>query len=92
MTAAQRKYWDYVASLPCQLCGCNGVQVSHSNEARGLGQRSAWWRVAAICPREHHEIDNGKDMTQMERRYWHALAELRTIDAAMRDGIFTIKV
>lgn len=91
MTAAQRKYWDFVGGLPCQLCGDYEVQISHSNEARGLGQKSAWWRVAAICPREHYEIDNGKTMTQLERRYYHALAELRTIDAAIRAEKLVLK-
>jgi hypothetical protein len=91
MTAAQRKYWDFVGSLPCQLCGCHGVQISHSNQERGLSQKSAWWRVAAICPTEHYEIDNGKEMTQMERRYWHLLAEMRTIDAAIQAGRLVLK-
>lgn len=91
MTTAQRKYWDFVGSLSCQLCGAYGVQISHSNQRRGLGQKSAWWDVAALCPQCHYEIDNGKNLSQWERRAQHDFAVCKTFGAAMREGILEVK-
>lgn len=68
--ADQKKLWGHVASLPCQLCGAHGVQVAHSNQARdgkGMGLKSYPWRVAALCPACHVEIDSGKNLSRSER-------------------------
>lgn len=91
MTSAQRKYWDFVGALPCQLCGRYGAQVSHCNMDRGLGKKSPWWEVAALCEVCHHDIDNGAKHSQVERRVYWLNAWRRTFSAAMRDGILTIK-
>jgi hypothetical protein len=66
----QKKLFAAVASLPCQLCSADGVQVSHSNQSRdgkGMGLKSFPWRVAAICPHCHVEIDSGKNLSRAER-------------------------
>lgn len=64
--------WDAVAELPCQYPGCgkHGVQVSHSNQSRdgkGMGLKSFPYRVAAICPEHHIEIDSGRRLSRAER-------------------------
>lgn len=68
-TAADRRWFAAVASLEtCSLCGRYGVQVAHRNEGRGMGQKSAAYMTAALCPEDHAEIDNGKHLDQAERR------------------------
>lgn len=68
-TAADKRWFAAVASLEtCSLCGRYGVQVAHRNEGRGMGQKSAAYMTAALCPEQHHEIDNGKNLSQDERR------------------------
>ena len=66
----QKKLFGAVASLPCQLCNADGVQVAHSNQSRdgkGMGLKSYPWRVAALCPQCHTEIDSGKNLSRAER-------------------------
>ena len=91
-TAVERRWYESVASLEtCSLCRAYGVQVAHRNEGRGMGQKSAYWLTAAICPPEHHAIDNGKDMTREERRAaWNA-AYVDTIDRLIRAGRLVLR-
>ena len=76
--ADESRLWGHVASLTCQRnnCGRHGVQVSHSNQqvdGKGMGIKSYPWRVAAICPACHVEIDSGPNLTKEERRQeWNA--------------------
>lgn len=86
-TVAESRWYQAVAELEtCSLCRAHGVQVAHRNEGRGLGQKSPYWLTAAICPPEHDGIDNGRDMTQEQRRAaWNA-AYVDTIDRLIRAG------
>ena len=93
MSAANQKRWfQAIHELEtCSLCGAWGVQASHRNQGRGLGQKSADHLIAAICMAEHAEIDNGKNMTQAERRAaWNA-AYVDTIDRLIRSGKLVLK-
>lgn len=75
MTALERAWFGAVASLEeCVLCKQWGVQVSHSNIDRGKGQKSSPDLTAALCPSCHVQIDSGKDLVQLERRWLHARA------------------
>jgi len=86
-TSLERKWYAAVASLEeCVLCGRFGVQVSHSNQGRGMGQKSPPWETAALCPVDHHEIDNGKELSQAERRALHDRAIVKTHSALIRSG------
>lgn len=86
-TAIDRKWFAAVASLEsCVLCGQHGVQVSHSNMHRGMGQKSAPWMTAALCPACHGDIDNGKSLTRVERRELHARAINLTHSALISAG------
>lgn len=72
-TALERRWFSAVAGLEtCSLCGAFGVQVSHSNLHRGMGQKSEPWMTAALCPSCHHEVDNGPHLSRLERREMHA--------------------
>lgn len=87
MNATERKWFSAVASLEsCVLCHAYGIQVAHSNENRGMGQKSAPWLTAALCRNCHHEIDNGKNLDQHERRSMMRRAILLTHDALIRSG------
>lgn len=91
-TAVERRWFDAVASLEtCVLCGRYGVQVAHQNEGRGMGQKSKPWQTAALCPECHQEIDNGRDMSQLERRDTMRTARLRTIDKLIETGRLVLK-
>jgi hypothetical protein len=75
LNALEQAWFGAVASLECcVLCGRYGVQVSHSNIDRGKGQKSSPDLTAALCPKCHGDIDNGKDLVQLERRWLHARA------------------
>lgn len=79
-----------VASLECQRCGAHGSQVAHSNQLRdgkGRGLKSHWWRVAALCPRCHHDIDHGSSLSKQERREAWDEAHRRTIGALFERGL-----
>ena len=68
-SAEERCWFAAVASLEyCVLCGAYGVQVAHSNRDRGIGLKSQPYFTAALCPKCHAEIDNGRDLSQADRR------------------------
>jgi len=86
-TAADKRWFAAVASLEtCSLCGKWGVQVAHRNEGRGMSQKSASHMTSALCPDCHHEIDNGKHLSQDERRSQMDRAIVITHDRLIRAG------
>lgn len=91
-TAAEKRWFAAVASLEaCVLCGAHGVQVAHSNQDRGMGQKSAAHMTAALCPTCHHDIDNGALLEQATRRLMMARAILLTHDRLIRAGRMVLK-
>lgn len=69
MSSLESNWFAAVASLEyCALCGVYGIQVAHSNQDRGKSQKAPYCLTAALCPKCHHEIDNGKELPQAERR------------------------
>ena len=79
-----------VASLPCQRCGKHGSQVAHSNQLRdgkGRGLKAYPWRVAALCPECHVEIDSGAHMSKEERRNAWDEAHRATIGELFSRGL-----
>ena len=90
MSAEERRMYAAVASLECQHCGAHGTQVSHSNQIRdghGRSIKSAWWRVAALCPACHYEIDQGSKLSKVERREIWDEAHRRTIGELFARGL-----
>ena len=69
------------------LCGPWGVQAAHSNQDRGMGQKSSDSLCAALCPDCHHEIDNGKTLDREQRRARMDRAIVLTIDQLSRRGL-----
>jgi len=74
-STSARRWFEAVAGIQtCVLCGQHGVQVSHSNLHRGLGQKSKPYMTAALCRDCHYDIDNGTTLSNLERRELHARA------------------
>lgn len=74
-----------VRGLRCVFCG-DPVQAAHRNEGKGAMLKTDDCLTAALCPREHAEIDQGKDMTREERRARMNLAIVLTLRELVRRG------
>ena len=75
-----------VASIPCVLCGAENVQAAHRNEGKGMSLKTDDCWTAALCVQHHQQIDQGKDMTQQERRETMDKAILLTLRELARQG------
>jgi ribosomal protein S27AE len=78
------KLLEIVRQAPCQRCGIEDgtVVAAHSNQlkdGKGRGIKAPDYRIAALCFRCHHEIDQGNKLTKIER--------LNEWDAAHRETI-----
>ena len=83
-----RDWMAAVASIgTCVLCGTHGVQVAHRNEGKAKGRKMDDSLTAAICPKCHTEIDQGKAMTREERRATMDKAIVLTLQALTRGGL-----
>jgi 5-methylcytosine-specific restriction endonuclease McrA len=86
----QKKLFAAVAELECQLCGRHGTQVAHSNQSKdgkGMSLKSYPWRVAALCPACHVEIDSGKNLSKAERIEQWDEAHRKTIGQLFERGL-----
>jgi hypothetical protein len=93
MNAIDRAWCEAVHSLEtCSLCGKYGIQWAHRNAGRGMGQKAPAWQTAALCPDCHHAIDNGKDLTQDERRSLMDRAIVLTHSRLIDAGKLILKV
>ncbi len=84
------RLWAHVASLECQRCGATGVQVSHSNaliDGKGRSMKSHDFRIAALCPACHHEIDQGSHLSRQERREQWVDAHHKTVGELFIRGL-----
>lgn len=91
VAADQRRLFGHVASLPCQRCSKSPPsQVAHSNSQRdgkGMGIKASNFRVAALCPECHVEIDSGTSMSKEERREAFDEAHRATIGELFARGL-----
>lgn len=86
----ERLLYRAVASLECQRCGAHGAQVAHSNQLRdgkGRGLKAYPWRVAALCPACHFDIDQGALLTKEERRDAWDEAHRKTLGELFARGL-----
>ena len=56
--AAERRYLDAVASVPCVLCSAFGqpgvaAEVHHVRHGQGMSQRASHYVTVALCPSCH---------------------------------------
>jgi hypothetical protein len=66
------KLLQAVRDCPCQHCGARDgtIVAAHSNQMRdgkGRSLKASDYRIAALCFKCHHEIDQGKDLSRAER-------------------------
>ena len=71
----------------CVLCGAFGTMAAHRNVGKGIGIKADDCVTAALCANCHHEIDNGKTMTQEQRRAEIDRAICLTIIQLARNGL-----
>jgi hypothetical protein len=91
MSSAESKWFAAVATIEhCVLCGTYGIQVAHSNQDRGKSQKADAWLTAALCPTCHHEIDNGKVLSQLERRGMMDRAIVLTFSKLVESGLLVL--
>ena len=72
MTYRNKALLEAVRESPCQICGAQDgtVVAAHSNQLRdgkGKAIKAHDFRIAALCYRCHHEIDQGSKMSKQER-------------------------
>lgn len=75
-----------VRTIPCVFCGAP-VQAAHRNEGKGMGTKADDCLTAALCPPDHAEIDQGRDMTRDERRARMDRAIVLTLAELVRRGL-----
>lgn len=85
------RFWTWVHEQPCALCGSFGVQVTHRDYGKGMGQKTHWFDVAPLCDPCHDELTDGREYSRDQKRALMDRAIVNTHERAMRDGILTIK-
>lgn len=80
-----------VASQECGRCDSHESQAAHRNEGKGMQIKVSDALVAALCPRCHHEIDQGKDMTREERRREWDRAYVVTMQRMIERGVLVLR-
>ena len=84
-----RKWLSAVGQIDeCVLCGSmEALQVAHSNQDRGMGQKSDDCLTARLCMKCHTEIDAGRDLEREERRARMDRAIVLTLLKLARRGL-----
>lgn len=83
--------------LHCQLCGASDgtIVAAHSNageHGKGRAIKADDNRVAALCHRCHHEIDQGHRLSAEERSQMWLRAHTRTVASLTRRGLWPADV
>lgn len=88
MQRKQKAWLEAVGSIEhCVLCHSNFMlQVAHRNQNRGKGQKAPEYETARLCQECHNAIDNGKDLTQLERRELLHRAIVQTHSILIQQG------
>lgn len=85
-----------VKDCPCQQCGIQDgtVVAAHSNQLRdgkGRGIKAHDYRIAALCYRCHMELDQGHQLTRLERLNIWEEAHRATIGWLFEHEIIALK-
>ena len=73
MIYRNKKLLEIARESPCQNCGIQDgtICAAHSNQLRdgkGTGIKAQDYRIASLCHKCHHEIDNGNNLSKEARR------------------------
>ena len=87
---------EAVRELPCMHCGIQDgtVVAAHSNQLRdgkGKGIKAHDFRIAALCFKCHHELDQGSRLTKQERLNMWEEAHRSTIGNLFLTGLIGLK-
>jgi hypothetical protein len=79
-----KKLLEVVRESPCQHCGAKDgtVVAAHSNQlkdGKGRSIKAHDYRVAALCFKCHHDLDQGASMAKFERIVMWEEAHRKTI-------------
>lgn len=82
--------------FPCAHCSTSDgtVVAAHSNQLRdgkGKGIKAADYRIAPLCHRCHHELDQGSKLSKEERREMWEEAHRRFIGMLFESGRVAVK-
>lgn len=90
------KLLQAVRDAPCMTCGIQDgtVVAAHSNQLRdgkGRGIKASDYRIAAMCHRCHFILDQGKDLSKVERVEMWDKAHRKTIGWLFDEGYLLVK-
>jgi len=74
------RYWDWIRTQPCAVCGARrGIAAAHVG-LRGLGQKCSGWEVIPLC-RAHHDRGMPTSHHELGKRFWgfHGLERYEVI-------------
>jgi hypothetical protein len=79
--------------IPCQHCGIDDgtVVAAHANSAKfgkGRGVKASDQYIAALCYKDHMELDQGSKMTKAEREQMWQAAHEKTVTKMMELGLW----
>lgn len=88
MSTANKAWLRAVGEIEyCVLCHDNNMlQVAHRNMGRGKGQKAPNFETARLCQKCHHAIDNGHELSQLERRELMHRAIVQTHSILINSG------
>lgn len=88
MQRKQKAWLEAVGSIDrCALCGSNEMlQVAHRNMNRGIGLKAPDFETARLCGECHHAIDNGKELSKVEKRELLHRAIVQTHSILIQSG------
>lgn len=94
MNYRDNKLLRALREAPCMMCGAQDgtVVAAHSNQLRdgkGKGIKAHDYRIAALCHRCHHEIDQGAKLSKTERVAAWEDAHRKTIGWLFDKGLLT---
>ncbi len=92
MLRKQKAWLAAVGSIEyCVLCkDTEMLQVAHRNMSRGKGQKAPDFETARLCQKCHHAIDNGRELSQMERRELMHRAIVQTHSILIDSGMLVL--
>jgi len=90
------KILQAVRNAPCMTCGIQDgtVVAAHSNQLRdgkGRGIKAHDYRIAAMCYRCHYILDQGKDLSKVERVEMWDEAHRKSIGWLFDEGYLLVK-
>lgn len=91
-----KKLLEAVRDAPCMNCGAQDgtVVAAHSNslsDGKGRGIKAHDHKIAALCFRCHHELDQGAKLDRQERRELWLGAHLKTMTWLFESDRLTVK-